>query len=216
MRIDTSFHGFGEDGLILSFATPILTGRIPGAEEMNRRLEALILERAASERGESISNVGGWQSSGDFLDGEDEDIQTLRTHFRQAVVDVTSHATTAPFQCRIEMRGWANVNRSGDFNLAHRHGGNHWSGVYYVRIDEIEDGDQHQGRLEFRDPRPAAGLVPIPGTIMGGTLSVTPSAGFMVLFPAWLDHQVLPFQGDGTRISIAFNANVREFGVLDP
>ena len=216
MRIDTSFHGFGEDGLILSFSTPIFTRRIHDADAMNAQLEALILERAASERGEAISNVGGWQSSGDFLDAGDSSIETLRSHFRQAIVDVTSHATTAPFQCRVEMRGWANVNRSGHFNLAHRHGGNHWSGVYYVRIDPIEADDPHQGRLEFRDPRAAAGIIPIPGTIMGGTLSVTPSAGFLVVFPAWLDHQVLPFRGDGVRISIAFNANIRDFGVLDP
>ena len=31
-------------------------------------------------------------------------------------------------------------------------------------------------------------------------------AGHLVLFPSWVNHQVLPYQGDGTRITVAFNA----------
>lgn len=30
-------------------------------------------------------------------------------------------------------------------------------------------------------------------------------AGQLVLFPSWLNHQVLPHQGDGERIAVAFN-----------
>jgi hypothetical protein len=33
---------------------------------------------------------------------------------------------------------------------------------------------------------------------------ITP--GESVIFPAWLIHQVMPFQGGGERITIAFNA----------
>ncbi len=42
----------------------------------------------------------------------------------------------------------------------------------------------------------------------GATERVRPQSGRMVIFPAWLMHQVRPYRGTGVRISIAFNLTV--------
>ena len=42
----------------------------------------------------------------------------------------------------------------------------------------------------------------------GATEKVQPTAGRMVIFPASLLHQVLPYRGNAERISIAFNLTV--------
>ena len=42
----------------------------------------------------------------------------------------------------------------------------------------------------------------------GATEKVQPTAGRMVIFPAWLLHQVLPYRGNAEPISIAFNLTV--------
>jgi len=42
----------------------------------------------------------------------------------------------------------------------------------------------------------------------GATEKVQPKAGRMVIFPAWLLHQVRPYRGNAERISIAFNLTV--------
>jgi uncharacterized protein (TIGR02466 family) len=42
----------------------------------------------------------------------------------------------------------------------------------------------------------------------GATERVTPEAGKMVIFPAWLMHGVRPYRGTAERISIAFNLAV--------
>ena len=42
----------------------------------------------------------------------------------------------------------------------------------------------------------------------GGNEVVLPKAGLMVLFPAWLLHQVRPYKGKAERISIAFNLSL--------
>jgi hypothetical protein len=37
---------------------------------------------------------------------------------------------------------------------------------------------------------------------------IKPQAGMMLTFPAWIEHQVHPFTGDGNRISIAINVTL--------
>jgi uncharacterized protein (TIGR02466 family) len=111
---------------------------------------------------------------------------------------------------------WANVNRSGHGNEFHSHPGAFWSGVYYVDDGGIADDGSLGGELEFMDPRgPLPAMfaphlaVAMPGGLgAGATERVVPKAGRLVMFPSWLMHQVRPYRGAATRISIAFNLTV--------
>jgi uncharacterized protein (TIGR02466 family) len=109
---------------------------------------------------------------------------------------------------------WANVNRSGDANEFHSHPGAYWSGVYYVDDAGIAADPSLGGELEFLDPRGSVPLMNAPHLRISGSLSagaterVTPEAGKMMIFPAWLMHQVRPYRGNAQRISIAFNLAV--------
>jgi uncharacterized protein (TIGR02466 family) len=64
------------------------------------------------------------------------------------------------------------------------------------------------------DPRGPVPLMNAPHLRISGSLSagaterVRPQSGRMVIFPAWLMHQVRPYRGTGERISIAFNLTV--------
>jgi hypothetical protein len=81
---------------------------------------------------------------------------------------------------------WANVNERGDFNIRHAHRNhNIWAGYYVVEAGNGPAG----GRTVFPDQG----------------LAITPENGLAVLFPADLDHEVEPYEGDGPRITIAFN-----------
>jgi uncharacterized protein (TIGR02466 family) len=109
---------------------------------------------------------------------------------------------------------WANVNRSGDGNELHAHPGAYWSGVYYVDDGGIDADPSLGGELEFLDPRGPTALMNAPHLRMSGSRSagaserVRPKAGRMVMFPAWMLHQVRPYRGRAERISIAFNLAV--------
>jgi hypothetical protein len=46
------------------------------------------------------------------------------------------------------------------------------------------------------------------GLTGGATERIRPKSGWMVLFPAWVMHQVRPYHGTAERISIAFNLTV--------
>jgi hypothetical protein len=68
------------------------------------------------------------------------------------------------------------------------------------------------GEIVFRDPRgPVVAMYETPGIELpwvgnGSGIPFTPATGHLILFPSWLEHRVEPFEGEGERISIAFNA----------
>ena len=69
------------------------------------------------------------------------------------------------------------------------------------------------GAIEFIDPRPAVGVFDFPGITATGTWTLLPEPGLMLLFPSWLRHSVLPYFGDKSRITIAFNIRVGELSL---
>ena len=104
----------------------------------------------------------------------------------------------------------------GGWNAPHHHFPCHWSGVYYVDDGGISADPSLGGELEFMDPRgPAPAMYAphlafaIPGGLsVGANETVQPKAGRLVMFPAWLLHQVRPYRGDAERISVALNLSV--------
>ncbi|MDX1575010.1 MAG: putative 2OG-Fe(II) oxygenase, partial [Kiloniellales bacterium] len=60
------------------------------------------------------------------------------------------------------------------------------------------------------DPRPAIGVFDFPGITATGTWTLMPEPGLMLMFPSWLRHAVLPYYGESSRITIAFNIRVGE------
>lgn len=197
------------------FATPMLRWRLPDPKPLNDALADLILARRALGPEARLSNVGGWQSRPDLLDGGQPCIQTLRGHIvslMRFVMALPAGGDASRVAGSLGLSGWANVNRDGDFNRVHDHPGSHWSGVYYVALGQPVDGTELNGAIEFLDPRPSANM-PIPGYRTGTAMAVEPAAGEFVLFPSWLQHSVMPFHGGGERISIAFNAGVQDYRV---
>lgn len=205
---DNLFVGLGNDVSLL-FATPLLRRQMPGAEEINNGLRTAILARAAAEPGVRISNKGGWQSKTDLLDWPLQEIATLKGWIVDAVRVMAALSPTlrerAPGTSVFKVYGWANVNRTHDYNLLHVHPDSHWSGVYYVDAGDAGSA----GAIQFNDPRPMARAMPVPGFNFDRALTVTPASGLMLLFPSWLEHWVMPYTGTRERVSIAFNCTLR-------
>ena len=194
-----------------AFGTPISLRTLATAEVLNRGLERAILMRA--ERGEAnrISNVGGWQSLSDLLDWPEPEIKLLTQEVDRAIQQISALPSVLqpragkPGPVKYTAYGWANVNRSGHYNMLHLHPGNHWSVVYYVAAGKPNPDTPMNGRIELRDPRPAAVFAKMPGFTCGQPLLIRPEPGMMLVFPAWIEHCVHPYFGEGPRISIAIN-----------
>lgn len=214
----------GQD-VILTYATPIMVQRVPNAGPLNESLKRIVLAREAAARGQgdgggvAISNVGGWHSKSDLLNWPEPEIAALKDVFSQCVGRMMQlavrHDPGKAVEAGFVMDAWANVNRAGNINAAHSHPGYHWSGVYYVSAGDPDRARPQNGILEFYDPRGAANAFTTPGFTFGVTHAITPEAGMIVLFPSWHLHAVHPYHGAAERISIAFNARITGYKVVD-
>ena len=174
---------------------------------LNERLREIVLEREACEPGVSASNVSGWHSSADLLEWGNPEIQTLRENILASGTEMTAAMLPPGMAGRVQVKFhggcWANVLRAGGYNRIHNHPGAVWSGCYYVAVGKAVAEPVHNGWIEFQDPRP--------GNLHGGKERVNPQPGKLLIFPGWLNHFVNPFQGEGERISIAFNLDAEFF-----
>ena len=197
------------------FDTPVIVDQMPGAVELNAELKRIILDRQAADEGVSISNVGGWHSDVEMMRWGGEPAMRLLERVIAAVdqftVDIRSEGKPR-FKWFPEM--WANVSPPGASNQYHTHPGAFWSAVYYV-----DDGyagstdDSLGGELVLLDPRMPMIRMNTPDLRFRRPGQkpdeqekwFRPVSGLIVAFPSWLSHSVRPYNGQGTRISIAIN-----------
>lgn len=194
------------------FPTPIAVHEWPDSAELNAELKSLILADEAGGDGLARSNVGGWHSGMDFLYRPEPCLARLRGRIQRMTGELTG-ALMKPGRSRFSMEGWANVLRRGQYNSLHLHPNSTWSGVYYVTgnppPDSPSDGDAaYSGKIEFVDPRPGASATYTVESALQRRCMLNPGPGAMIVFPSWLQHQVHPYYGPDTRISIAFNVLV--------
>jgi len=102
---------------------------------------------------------------------------------------------------------WANINPPGAYHPTHNHPNNYLSGVYYVAVPAAGS------RIQFQDPRPMM-VMPRPRQftrITANAADAESKEGRMLIFPAWLRHNVPANDGQTERISISFNLMFTNF-----
>jgi len=104
---------------------------------------------------------------------------------------------------------WVNFMKPGDFNPVHTHGGD-YSFVIFLDVpkklieeqDAFEGTSSKPGSLMFEFTQQAK-----PKWAMTGQ-AFKPRTGDMIIFPALLQHWVLPFKSKCTRVSVSGNLEV--------
>jgi uncharacterized protein (TIGR02466 family) len=99
------------------------------------------------------------------------------------------------------LKMWSVVLERGGHQIPHIHPSAWLSGVYYPKLPvSIRTGDGPAGWLEF-----GGSERPFPSKLELPTFRVRPQEGLLVLFPSYLFHRTLPFECEGTRVSVAFD-----------
>ncbi len=104
---------------------------------------------------------------------------------------------------------WVNYMKAGDFNPMHTHGGD-YSFVIFLQIPEklkqemkdFEGTSAKPGMLMFEYTQQAKPRWATTGT------AITPETGDLYMFPALLQHWVVPFKSKGERISVSGNIRI--------
>jgi uncharacterized protein (TIGR02466 family) len=202
--------------LVPLFATPVAIADLAGAAQLNAALRAVIAAQRARGDGTRHSNLGGWQSDWEMARWGGDAAATLLDAARGIATRITADRAGRRVDIAWKANMWANVNRRGDANEFHAHPGSFWSAVYYVDDGGIGADPTLGGELEFMDPRGAGPAMYAPhlafatpgGLSVGSNETIAPKSGRLVMFPAWLLHQVRPYRGDAERISVALNLSV--------
>ncbi|RTL46758.1 MAG: hypothetical protein EKK53_02210 [Burkholderiales bacterium] len=120
---------------------------------------------------------------------------------------------------RVAIEGmWFQCANGGVFHDLHTHGNCSWSGVYVVQVDETSARVAHpvygeaNGVTRFYGP-PFLSLAGAHADIGNAYLQpphvdIAPVPGQLVLFPASLAHQAMPYDGAADRIIVSFNASI--------
>lgn len=192
------------------FTTPIANFRWPHMAQLNDELCREILLQEQQSQGIIRSNVGGWHSSTDFFTSDLPCVKALKSRIHGFITEMFSAFDASkedPAIANLQLEGWANILRHGQYHSLHCHPNAFWSGVYYITGNPPpEHENSFSGKLELVDPRPGASVVYSERTNLYGRFLVNPVPGQMLVFPGWLQHQVHPYFGPGHRMAIAFNA----------
>jgi uncharacterized protein (TIGR02466 family) len=211
------------------FATPFAFSRLPEAEALNRELREIFIARAA-EGGDQANprpitqrNASTFESRFDLFRDPAPSLQKLKdfcfSEMLRVICELNGYDQAMRSQLLIYNDAWFHVSRRGGFFGLHNHPNASWSGVYCVDPGRSDADRKESGALCFVNPvlqaamHLDAGNARFSGAFAGGVRSLRMEAGQLVLFPSWVLHDVKPFEGEGERITVAFNC---WFGTKEP
>jgi tetratricopeptide (TPR) repeat protein len=192
------------------------SGEEDGAD-FNRAL-ALVLEQMHTDAQAPIDQTlrQGTQSLGNIFEQAHPLLDRLRALMAAAMDRHLSYLQSLPGDAAHPLLGrldtgwrftdsWSSRLRSSGFHVPHVHPHGWISSCYYVALPPVvqtsgEDGAGRPGWLHFGMPD-----ISVPGIEALPTRMVRPEVGRLVLFPSYLWHGTVPFNGDGARLTVAFD-----------
>ena len=171
-------------------------------DDLNLNLEPIKLKcldlRDSGFENRILSNSGGWQSNDIKLEEYSEFIE-IKNIIDSKLVEVSSDIGQN-FNCVLD-NCWVNINEKGNYNRKHIHPNSTLSGTIYISVDD------HCGRIRFHDYSLTEHYpyTDISSPLFYKDVSYSPRNGLILIFPAWLHHEVEISNSDESRISISFN-----------
>lgn len=202
------------------FAVPFAISRHPAPAPLNAALRDYFLAReqsgnAANPRPLTYRNDALFESHFDLFREPDPAIQELKRFCWDQLLAVIGklNGYDLPTLHRLQIYNdcWFHVTRRGGYFGLHNHPNASWSGVYCVDAGKSDPDRKMSGALCFVNPtimyamHMDAGIdhMRLPYGHHVAQFRLEP--GQLVIFPSWVMHDVKPFEGEGERITVAFN-----------
>jgi uncharacterized protein (TIGR02466 family) len=201
------------------FTVPFARSRHPTPELLNPALKRLIYAQEKSgppnPHPYTQRNAEVFESDFNLFRINDPAVQELKAFCWNQLLSLiaTLNGYDLPMINRLNIFNdcWFHVTRRGGYFGLHNHPNASWSGVYCVDPGKHDPGRQDSGTLTLVNPMATSAMhldaansnMKLPFSHQIANLSL--EAGQLVMFPSWLLHDVKPFEGEGERITIAFN-----------
>ena len=181
----------------------------PGVGSLEQRQELIdrLLElknNGVSDINAKSSNYGCWRLMNPITDCE-----WLNKKLTDMILEAIAFYTETQYsniveykhgETNINIRSWANINEPGSRNVYHAHKGSHFSACFYLQATDTGD-------LVLSNP----------SNILGECNNFAPYArafvfkpkdGDLILWPAWVPHEIETNLSDKQRINIAFDITI--------
>ncbi len=217
-----------EPQIIPMFATPFVTLHYPHPEQMNQELTLFFDHLVAQGKIHQNPNPHNYvqdelfESNFDLFKYDNLAVQQLRHFILQSVgwiiAKLNGYSREQINKIQIFSDAWFHITEFGGYFYTHNHPMASWSAVYCVDPGDDVPGKSDSGILRFHDPRPHcnsyldAGNAHLKGEYAGCNFNFKLSAGQLVLFPSYLQHEVAPFMGNSRRITVAVNCWTNRYG----
>ncbi len=207
-----------------AFAVPLVSAQMEDCEALNAELRELFLAREAE--GDKYRNPTPYTYRNDALfesnfrlfEWPHDCVRKLRDFcwgaLYSAVGQVNGYDADFLRRLHISNEAWFHLTRKGGLFGAHNHPMHSWSGVYCV-CHHGDDPQSDSGKLTFINPFSTNTMYIDMATAKfkppfhHGHRMMRLAPGQLVLFPSWLLHEVMPYEGDDVRITVAFNARFK-------
>ena len=166
----------------------------------NESIVSFLENLRETEGGVSYSNRGGYQTDNITPDKASPELHKLANTVYTISNEVAKAAGFSP----VEIAGlWGNINYKNCYNLPHFHPHCVLAAVYYPKAQP------DQGDISFKRDHVSAHYL-LHGTdtqteYNRPTVCHSPMTGKLIIFPAWIEHQVGMNETDTSRVSLAFN-----------
>lgn len=193
-----------------AFPSEIYLFRNDGTVDNEQVVRAIYSLREQDPEGVHKSNMGGGWHSNEYLfqDPRFEKLMMFISTCFKMVLEDNNYKKEVVGDIDAS---WAIVNKHASFNVAHVHANTDWSCCFYPRMPA---GDP--GRIVFKDPRSAKSMVDhskyldnYDSLAQHSVLALTPYEEELVIFPAWLEHEVHPNNTNEDRIALACNIQLK-------
>jgi len=162
-------------------------------EDYKEQLLKDIYKRKTEGKDFRRSNEGGWQSENHLYKHE------LYHKVLDQCTKIIQNVFRGPFICDYRQL-WAQINKKGDYNRLHGHGGIYdLTGSIYLKVPK------GSGKLYFRDPRPGAMLTPSLPFNSAWEEDIVVNEDLLLLSFPFLEHGTWPGTNIEDRISLHFD-----------
>ena len=214
--------------VLSAFASPIFDMQLANCEPLNSRLRDLFLKWEADTNRERASEptavikVNVYESDFALFSRQDPDVAALSQFCMRClsvvVQNMNGYSNAELANMNFFAHSWYHLTRKGGYTAQHNHPMASWSGVYCVDPGDLVPDKQNNGALRFMESRQHASMYMDSGNARWrepfnfGDLAFNLKAGQLLLFPSYLMHEVAVYHGERERITVAFNAWIRERG----
>lgn len=207
--------------IVPHFAVPIALEQHPNPTALNKALRELFLQREAegakyaNPNPYTVRNKDLFESHFDLFKWPEPAIAELRefclSNLMRTVAQLNQYDASVLKRISIATDAWFHITRRNGFFGVHNHPMASWSGVYCVAPGQHDPDQSDSGNLSFVNPNIIGNMyVDIASAALQtpfnmGNMGYSLAPGQLIIFPSWIPHYVMPFYGEGERITVAFN-----------